>query len=273
MLSRPAALILTLALIAAGGCAANRPRVPPRIIDDPATLPPGMVWLGGTAQVNSMVEPAAVRGWNHSEGAELRFGVTRRLELVDILALRLAVLDDSPARPDPDTLTFAVKAGLANVEIGDDFHPEADYIPVVRLDAGKRVAPRWRLGAYLAQRSYMYTDWSLYAPTVASAGVEGLYQLTELVALRAGLQGYRWTASPRPWRPTSQGGFGPNLWLGVRPSRWVTLAASASLVFASVDESLLPSPHPERSAAEARLLFAGPRYRIAIVGAQAILHH
>jgi hypothetical protein len=46
---------LALGQVGMVGCAAGRPRLPPRIIDDPATLPVGMVWLaeGGARPVRS----------------------------------------------------------------------------------------------------------------------------------------------------------------------------------------------------------------------------
>ncbi len=260
--------MLAFGLVAAAGCAADRPRMPPRIIDDPATLPVGLVWLAGAAQVNSMVQPATAGGWNHSEGAEFRPGVTKRLEVVDFLALRRPVLDDSPTRTDPDALTFAIKAGLGNAEVGDDFIADSDLVPVVRLDAGKRVATRLRLGGVPRSSARACTTAghirTRRCPRPAWRACPRLERVGGDAGRAAGLSldDFTRAGGDPPPRVDSV----PELWLDMRPRRWLTLGAKASLVLAWADSDRPPA-NPERSAAEARALFVEPRYRILILGA------
>ena len=264
---------LLLAAIVVAGCAANRPSLPPRIIDDPAALPKGMVSVSGNAQRNSFYHPALDIDGTHGLAAGLRLGLGRRFEMVNILGLRYAVLDDSPYGSAPDRLTVAVTGGLADMELSDDFGDGRGPIPFLNLYASKRLAAQWRLDAHLGQRMYafQFQPWA-HQPTVSSAGVGGLYQVSEVLAVHVDLHAYRWTRSPRVWRRAFQGGFGPGVWLGVRPRRWLTVGAYARLTqaWAASDR---PRANPDRTVEQARTAYAEPRVRAGILGAQVSLHN
>ena len=264
---------LLLAAIMFAGCAANRPRLPTRIIDDPATLPKGMFSVSGSAQRNSFYHPVLDIDGTQALSANLRLGLGNRLELVNILGLRYAVLDDSPYGSAPDRLTVAVTGGLADAEIADDLVEDGGPTPFLNVHASKRVAARWLLEAELGQRTYAFEFRSAeYQPTLSSAGVGGLYQVSEVLAVRVDLHGYRWNHSARVWRPAVQGGFGPGVWLGVRPRRWLTVGAYARLTraWAAYDR---PGADPDRSVEQARAAYAEPRVQAGILGAHVSLHN
>ena len=98
-------------VVALAACAALTRRLTPRVVEDPIVLPARMASASMTG-FGQHYEPTDVRRTGAVLG--LRFAFTYRLEWVDLLSLRYALLDDRPVDGRPARpISLAVRAGVA----------------------------------------------------------------------------------------------------------------------------------------------------------------
>ncbi len=136
-LFRAAVLPPLLALLLTA-CAAPARRQPLRVVDSPMSLPKRMAALGMWGRTG--IE--AVKGTRASNfNASFRYGLTNRLELVDVLSLRYTFADDAPTVDGtaPSKISVAVRAGLTG--FGASSIEGAVFWPVLQLHLRKRVSP------------------------------------------------------------------------------------------------------------------------------------
>jgi len=134
--TRAAAAALAAALAA---CAAPSRRLTPRAVEDPIVLPRRMasVSLRG---FSAHYEPTDARRSDALLG--FRYAFTDRLEWVDLLSLRYALLDDRPVDGRPARpISLAVRAGVTGM--GYSSFNGLIVLPVASVEALKRVADRW----------------------------------------------------------------------------------------------------------------------------------
>jgi hypothetical protein len=253
--ARPAVAML-LAAITMVACAAPSRRLTPRVVEDPIVLPRRMASVGlrGFA---AHYEPTDVRRNNLLLG--FRYAFTDRLEWVDLLSLRYALLDDRPmdgrpARP----ISLAVRAGATG--IGYSSFNGLIVLPVASVDALRHIADRWALElsvhwlAMWQQRntsvfpSPPYTSTLGYAGNTASSLTfrgRATRQLAERVALGASASVTQTAGCLSPtcaW--VSRGGVAA-LTVSVRPWHWLTLAAGPYVGYRyRSDGALVPPANP-----------------------------
>jgi hypothetical protein len=139
------AVLPALAVLALASCAAPSRRLTPRVVEDPIVLPKRMASVSTEIRYVHY-EPTNAGGTSGQGG--FRFGLTNRLEWVDLLGLRFAILDDRPADGrTPMPFSLALRAGL--VGIGYSSAEGTILLPVAALHALKHVADRWALSLAL----------------------------------------------------------------------------------------------------------------------------
>ncbi|HXU82603.1 MAG TPA: hypothetical protein VN914_14475 [Polyangia bacterium] len=222
-----------LLLIACLGCGTPSRTLTTRIVDDPLVFPRRMLSLALAGEVGQRPRPKFF--WNAYPS--IRYGVTDRLELDDLLSLRWAVLDDAPPPLGSDRqrnrLSLAVRAGATGV--GASTTAGLIVLPVVSAEVAKHLGGqsllsltgRWDgLWSENQARFVATDDFGPDSSRRSSLELEaqGLRQLGDHVAVGAGVGIHQLQACTLPacgW--TARGG---HLWLGpsVRPRRWLTLS-------------------------------------------------
>lgn len=250
-----AARAVVLAAIAMAACAAPSRRLTPRIVEDPIVLPRRMASVGLHAFA-AHYEPTDVRRNNLLLG--FRYAFTDRLEWVDLLSLRYALLDDRPVDGRPARpISLAVRAGATG--IGYSSFNGLIVLPAASVEALKRIADRWALElsvnwlAMWQQRgsslfpSPPYTSTLGYAGNTASSLTfrgGATRQLAERVALGASASVTQTTGCLSPtcaW--VSRGGVAA-LTVSVRPWHWVTLAAGPYVGYRYRPDDPIPPANP-----------------------------
>jgi len=225
------------ALLAVGAIAACAPpsrRLTPRVVEDPIVLPRRMASLSAGGFV-AHYEPTDARRGDALLG--FRYAFTDRLEWVDLLSLRYALLDDRPVGGGPARpMSLAVRAGVT----GMGYSSSIGFIvlPVASVEGLKHIADRWALQLSLnwsAQWVQRHTFASpSYTPVVGySAGsasslvLRGAVtrQLAERVAVGASASVIQTAGCFTPTCAWVSRGAVAGLTVSVRPWHWVTLAA------------------------------------------------
>ena len=254
---RRAAIGLGAAVLVAGaavGCATPSRHLTSRAVEDPIVLPRRLASVSVEAfamhfEPNNAEYRAAQLGF--------RYGITDRLEWVDLLSLRYAFLDDRPADGRaPMPLSLALRAGLRG--IGYSSAEGAIVLPIVSLDVLRHVGDRWALSLsggweaiwkdhpptfvpmYSAALVYQTNDWSSVAATAAATR-----QLTERVAagLSATLQ--QATACVDPTCGWKSRGAGASLHLIIRPWHWLPLRVAPGAGVRARPDAPLPTTGPD----------------------------
>ena len=134
-------LLVLVAAVVIGACAAPSRQLTTRIVEDPITLPKRMASV--SMQVSwTHYEPTNSQGTFGTAG--FRFGFTDHLEWTDLIGLRYAILDDRPADGRaPMPLSLALRASV--VGLGYSSWDGLIVEPVVSLEALKHVGDRWAL--------------------------------------------------------------------------------------------------------------------------------
>ena len=247
-----AAAVTLLAAVGLAACAAPSSRLPPRVVEDPIVLPRRMasVALRGFA---AHYEPTDVRRNNLLLG--FRYAFTDRLEWVDLLSVRYALLDDRPMEGRPARpISLAVRAGAT----GMGYSSLNGFIifPVVSIEALKHIADRWaiQLTVHWSALWQQGSTTFLPSPYTATLGFTGnaassltfrggaTRQLAERVALGASASLTQTTGCLSPtcdW--VSRGGVA-TLTVSVRPWHWLTLAAGPFVGYRYRPDGPLVSP-------------------------------
>lgn len=223
-----------LAAVAMAACAAPSRRLTPRIVEDPIVLPRRMASLSAGGFV-AHYEPTGARRGNAL--LRFRYAFTDRLEWVDLLSLRYALLDDRPADGRPARpISLAVRAGVTGV--GYSSFEGFVVLPVASVEGLKRIGDRWALelavdwsAQWVQRRSFVslppYSSTLGYAGNPASSlVVRGgvTRQLAGRVALRASASVIQTAGCLTPTCAWVSRGAVAALKVSVRPSHWVTLA-------------------------------------------------
>jgi hypothetical protein len=260
-------------LLAVAACAPPSRRLTPRIVEDPIVVPARMM----SVSVNPYVthhEPTDQRVF--SLRLWFRYGITDRLEWVDVLSLRYALLDDRPADGRPARpLSLAVRAGL----LGFGYSSVSGFIvvPTASVEALKHVSDRWALSlsagwtaSWVERRgtfdpSYMDVDQTSHTAMVLSVRAAATRQLSERVALGVSVTGFEDVDCPGSCRFVARGASA-GLFAGVRPWHWLTLAAGPSAGVRQRTETIVlvtpvgPAVYPPRQVEWLRLHGAATFY-------------
>jgi hypothetical protein len=227
-----------LVVMAVAACAAPSRRLTPRVVEDPIVLPRRMASI---ALSSSAVHYEPTDANNSSLVLHFRYGLTDRLEWVDLLSLRFAILDDRPADGrTPMPLSLAVRAGVRG--LGYSSLEGWIVLPIASIDVLKHVADRWALsltGSWEAQWTQYEVDLTpAYGPSlgyatrhfsIVSLSGAATRQLSERIALGAGPSIAQTTDCISPtcdWVSRSAGLF---LRLSARPWHWLTLSVAPSV--------------------------------------------
>ena len=246
---------LAAVALAAWACAAPSRRLTPRVVEDPIVLPKRM------ASVSSEIsfvhyEPTDFQGTFGVPG--FRFGLTNRLEWVD-LGLRFAILDDRPADGrTPMPFSLAVRAGLMG--IGYSSAEGMIVLPVASLSALKHVADRWALSlaagwrAQWVERTSFFAITPAYGRTLSYSGRRGstitlsgavTRQLSERIALGISPAVSQTNDCVDPtcgWVSQSASGA---VFVSVRPWDWLTVSAGPDVGVRHRPDAVLPTMFPD----------------------------
>jgi hypothetical protein len=251
--NRVARLAVVLVALAPWACGTPPRRLPARVVDDPITLPRRMmevaVSTSGTLRDrhnrrNGNVYPA------------INYGLTDRLELVEFLALRYALLDDAPPasaatgiRSGGAPLALAVEGGLAG--LGFSSAEALIVFPQVGLSLSKGLSDRIRVGGRTGARAAVS---SRRHETTWRASTYVLVQTTERLALDVDLGVWSAFSGLTPssrWKERE-------VWLGpglaYRPWHWFTLGLDLNIIWGFermqrielTPDMPLPGPPPNR---------------------------
>ena len=226
-------LAAALATIAIAACAAPSRPLPTRIVEDPIVLPRRMASVSMGATVVHY-EPTDAQGVLVTPG--FRFGITDRLEWIDLLGLRYAILDDRPADGRaPMPFSLALRAGLRG--IGYSSLEGMIVLPVVSLQALKHIADRWALSLVGGLAGAMGRTWARIHACVQRRSLLCLAERVDRHAERGGDAAARqpgrarYRALRRPdtdcvdptcgWESRSASAA---LVVGVRPWSWLTVS-------------------------------------------------
>jgi hypothetical protein len=200
-------------------------------------------------------EPTDAQGGRLTPG--FRFGITERLEWVDLLSLRYAILDDRPAdgRP-PMPLSLALRAGTSGV--GWSSMEGWLLLPVASIDTLKHIGDRWALSlrgiweAFYAETPVVfrtaYSDTLHYASRRwSSVGLRAdvIRQFGDHVALGFGAGGDQDTACVSPTCAWTSRGASASLRVIVRPRHWVTFSAGPATGLRHRPNIPLPVVYPD----------------------------
>ena len=250
-----AAVAALLSAVAMAACAAPSRRLTPRVVEDPIVLPRRMASVAMRGFV-AHYEPTDVRRGDALAG--FRYAFTDRLEWVDLLSLRYALLDDRPmdgrpARP----ISLAMRAGVTGM--GYSSFNGLIVLPVASVEALKRIADRWALevsvnwSAQWQQRgtfvfpSPQYTSTLGYAGRAASSVTfrgGATRQLSERVALGASASVSQTTGCVSPTCAWVSRGATARLTVSVRPWHWLTLAAGPYVGYRYRPDGPIPPANP-----------------------------
>jgi hypothetical protein len=243
-----------LAAVTIAACAAPSRRLTPRVVEDPIVLPRRMasLSLGGYAR---HFEPTDTR----VVGAPVtfRYGITDRLEWVDLLSLRYAILDDRPADGRaPKPLSLAVRAGVRG--IGYSSMEGMIVLPTVSADVLKHVADRWALTLSAEWQAQWIQDPVTFIPAYSgSLGYSGRNwsdldiaaaakrQLSERIALGVGASISQVSDCVSPTCTWVARGAGVSLRLSARPWHWLTLRAGPAAGVRERPSTPLPTTGPD----------------------------
>jgi hypothetical protein len=243
-----------LAAVAMASCAVPARRLTTRVVDDRIVLPKRMASVSLDGRLIHY-EPTDAQAGTLIPG--FRFGITERLEWVDLLSLRYAILDDRPAdgRP-PMPLSLAVRAGMDGV--GYSSMEGWLLLPVASVDVLKHVGDRWALSMGAAwQAFYVESPAAFITPAYSGGlgyssrrwsdiGVRGdvIRQLNDHFALgfSAGVDQLNDCVSPAcAWKSR---GAGASLRLIARPWHWLTVSAGPAAGIRHRPNLLLPLVYP-----------------------------
>jgi len=247
-------LAAALATIAVAACAAPSRQLTTRIVEDPIVLPRRMASV--SMGVNAVhYEPTDAQGVRVIPG--FRFGITDRLEWIDLLGLRYAILDDRPADGRaPMPFSLALRAGVRG--IGYSSMEGMIVLPVVSLHALKHVADRWALSlsaSWVAQWvehglefTPAYNRGLYYASrrgSIVTLGGAVTRQLGNRVALGIAPSIDQATACANPtcgWKSRSASA---SLFVGVRPLSWLTVHVAPAAGVRHRPDLVLPTTYPD----------------------------
>jgi hypothetical protein len=225
-----------LILLFCAACGTPSRRLPTRMVDDPMVLPRRMALAAMTGVIGERPRPHLA--WNAIPRFD--YGLTDRLELDNLLALRWAVLDDAPLpeyeqrRPDP--LSLALRGGL----FGLGYSSTSGWIvaPMVGAEVLRHVGTQtfvalsaswqgqWSERAY-GLRGYLFADDLHLGGTRFSAvalDASALRQLSDHVAFQLGVTVHQLGECIFPscaWATRDA-----SVWMAprVRPWHWLTLS-------------------------------------------------
>jgi len=200
-------------------------------------------------------EPTDFQGTFRRPG--FRFGLTNRLELLD-LGLRFAILDDRPADGRmPMPFSLAVHAGLRG--IGYSSAEGMIVLPVASLTVLKHVADRWALSlgagwsAQWVQRASFFTITPAYGRTLSYSGRRGstirlsgtvTRQLSERIAVGISPTVAQTNDCVDPtcgWVSQSASG---SVFVSARPWDWLTVSLGPAVGVRHRPDAVLPTTYP-----------------------------
>jgi hypothetical protein len=241
-MSAPKAWLTTIAAIAVGACATPARRLPPRVVDDPVTLPARMM------VVNVQTSGTLRNRQEQRDGTlypSINYGLTDRLQLVDFFSLKYALLDDAPsewASTGSKATGAPLSMGITGGLLGLGYSTGEGWIavPRVAVDVSKRLGERVRVGAYTAARATV-SDRRQQSSLVGNVGV--VVQTTERVAVDMDLTDVVDFNDFLPSSDWKEHYFSLGPGLSYRPWHWFTLGLDLSLVWVrSAPVRLEPTP-------------------------------
>jgi hypothetical protein len=255
MEGRVGVVLAALAAVGIAACAAPSRWLTPRVVEDPIVLPKRMASVSTEISFRHY-EPTDAQGTVGVPG--IRFGLTNRLELVD-LGMRFAILDDRPADGrTPMPFSLAVRAGVMG--IGWSSAEGWIVLPVASLSVLKHVADRWALSlaagwsAQWVEETSFFGITPAYSRTLTYSGrrrstitLSGSVtrQLSERVALGispAVAQSNDCIDPTCGW--VSQSASGAVL-VSVRPWGWLTVSAGPDVGVRHRPDAVLPTTYPD----------------------------
>jgi len=212
-------------MVATLACGTPSRRLPPRIVDDPLTLPRRMV------RVNAIFEATPENEWRRSEDGVfigVDYGITDRVTYTLPLILHVLLLDDAP--PDSE----AGKRSLAPVGLvlsggiaGLGYSSSEVFIvqPFLGLEVSRAMTSRFRVGAvstWWGSHSRLRDHSRMALRLMGTGQVSQRWavsaRLFDAIELRSLMPSSRWTrhvvgagtgVSCRPWHWMT---FGGNVW-------------------------------------------------------------
>jgi hypothetical protein len=224
------------------------------VVEDPIVLPRRMasVSLGGYVR---HFEPTNTRVDGVPAG--FRYGITDRLEWVDLLSLRYAILDDRPADGRaPRPLSLAVRAGARG--IGYSSIEGMIVLPVVSVEALRHVADRWALSLWADWDAQWVQTPGTFFPAYSGSlgyssrtfsqlgfGAAATRQVSERIALGVGASVFQASDCASPTCDWVARGAGASLRFVARPWHWLTLRAGPAAGVAERPSTPLPTTGPD----------------------------
>jgi hypothetical protein len=188
--------------------------------------------------------------------ANLRVGITDRLEWVDVLGLRYAVLDDRPADGRaPDPVSLALHVGVLG--IGYSSLEGMIVLPAASLRLLQHVDDRWAVSlsaGWTAQWvatpfawTRAYNDALVFSArrfSFVSLGADVTRQLTDRVALGVGSFLEQGTDCVSPFCDWKSRTASVDVFVGVRPLWWLTVVVAPAVGIRERPDIELPTTYP-----------------------------